>query len=537
MRPPTDLNVVVTDAEGRTTRWASETTNPRNVPSGITFRTARMQGFADGSVILPRRTDHDNHDVRLLDGFTLIGADGSVAYDGRVDRLGKSSDHSLTVAAVGWVAELHRRKFTEVFVDRSLAAWKPMARGRRITVLTTPAKKIEDHDVSQDATSGLPALVTKLTEPYDNGANCEPLYDTGPGLKAASVYYDFAVGPQLDPANLNYTWTIAATDTDDGAGGSSTAELRAASGSGYYTPTTPRRYLSIRFARTTTSPGDNLTVDLYWRKLAVYGNHGLPLIGDAPAGVAASDVLKYVVARYAPKLNTSMVQQTTYPITHLVFDQRTTPYDAILRVNAPHLWDLAVWEKQTVHYGPVDVSSWDWEIRTDDPGVTISEDGDSAQELANGVVVNFTNVATGAQDTVTPDDIVDLRDLSTDNPFNRHGDQAWLEYNLSWPATRELAIEIGRVALIEHNAPKSPGQITVQNHVRDRQGNWQPVWKVRAGDRVIVASDPGTRVRVVQETSYSHDSRQLTMSVDRTAVRLEAVNDRVQTALAAANLT
>jgi hypothetical protein len=86
--------------------------------------------------------------------------------------------------------------------------------------------------------------------------------------------------------------------------------------------------------------------------LALYGDHGLPLIGTDPKGVAASDVIRHVIGKYCPLLNTDGVQATTYPIPHLVFRDGVDPYDALLDVNKYHLWQLGVYENRTSPSGP-----------------------------------------------------------------------------------------------------------------------------------------------------------------------------------------
>ena len=273
-----------------------------------------------------------------------------------------------------------------------------------------------------------------------------------------------------------------------------------------------------------------------FRTIAVYGDHRLTPRGSDPGGFYASDVIRDITSRFCSQLSTAGVLDTSYPIPHLVFKERTDPYDAFLAVNAYHLWNLAVWENKTLHYTPTDLTDYDWEIRLSDPGVRVDLQGDSTEQLANGIVVQFDNVATGARETLTPDAYPDLKDSSVDNPANVHGLTLWTDYQLSVPATKDAALQIGRAALAEYNQPKAAGSITASHHIRDRAGHWQPVWKVRAGDRVSITDHANDRPRRIHETSYQHDERQVTIAVDSTMQRLDAVIDRISTALAAANL-
>jgi hypothetical protein len=96
-------------------------------------------------------------------------------------------------------------------------------------------------------------------------------------------------------------------------------------------------------------------------------------------------------------------QQTTYPIPHLVFKDRTDPYDALLEVNKYHLWQLGVYENRTLFFRPVDMTDYDWEVRLSDPGVTVDLQGDSHRAtLANGIVVTYQDVATGTHQRPDP---------------------------------------------------------------------------------------------------------------------------------------
>jgi hypothetical protein len=273
-------------------------------------------------------------------------------------------------------------------------------------------------------------------------------------------------------------------------------------------------------------------------QLAVYGNHGLTTVAidGEPDGVTASDVIRYLAANYAPMLDTSGVQDTTTPIPHLAFTDRTEPYEAFLRVNAFHLWDLAVWENRVLHYGPVDMTDYDWQVQLYEPGVTMELQGDSIEALANGISIEYTDVTTGELAEVTPDDDDRLRDTDPNNPVNMWGQEIWTEKSLTWPTTREAAIEQGRALLAEFLTPRAPGTITVRGYLRDRQGNWAQVWKVRPGDTIAITNLANDRPRLIVEASYSHDTHTMTLTVEGQPRRMDAVFARHEAALAANGL-
>lgn len=539
-RPPLGLHVEITDADGVRTRWDANAPQAQNIPTGLSFRTQRMTGFADGQVTLSRRIDRDYVDLNVLDDVAFIGHDGTVAYEGRVAGQPRSmrDTHSVTVQSVGWMAHAADRRFTEIYVDRDLSTWRGPSRARRLS-FTDLAFSLFEHQVSPDQTNGFPALTTTVVGPWATRAFCEPVYDAGPDGLVGAVYYDFTINGQISTANTSWEWYVGVVSNDDMSTGGAqyTANLRASTGSGYFTATTARRYATIQQGFTAAGGSNGVAHDIYWRKLAVYGAHGLTRRGTDPGGVYASDVIKDVATSYCPRLHTGGVADTTTVIPHLVFKERTTPYDAMLRVNAFHLWELAVWENKTLHYQPVDMADHTWQVRLSDPGVTVDLQGDSADDLVNGIVVEYDDVNKGARHTLTPDTTPALKDTNPDNPVTRHGLTKWTEIQLSSPTTETAATELGRIALTEHNQSKAPGTITVRGHIRDRGGAWQQGWKVRAGDTVAIMDHPNDRPRLVTETSWDHDSLTLSISVEGAPKRLDAVLDRLSTALAAANLS
>lgn len=538
--PPLDLAVEVVDAAGVRTIWHPGDANAGNRPQGLSFNTKRGDGFAEASVTLARRIDRDYVDLNLFDDSTFFGADGSVAYEGRIAAQPRSFDtgHSISVQLAGYMAHARDQPFTEVFVERDLSAWTTPSRSRQATLLTAN-NSLNDFEVGRDTTNSLPALILKIdgawASPY--APLTEALYDAGPGSQIASFYMVTEGGAGV-ASNASFNLFIQGGSTD-AAPDVSSADLWAGTNTTVNQAIGPRRYITASFSYATTPGGaDGFAGRMFLNNLTLFGNHGITPIGDAqPLGYPASEVIKYIAKKYCPMLNTRGVQATTWPIPHLVFKDPTDPYDAFLAVNAYHLWELGVWENKTLTFGPTDRTDYDWEVRLSDFGVTVNLQGDSTEDLANGIIVDFADVATGSKVTLFPDSTVELQDPSQENPATRHGLQRWTKISLSSPTTGAAAIQIGRAALAEFNAPKAPGTITVTGHVRDRAGHWQPGWKVRAGDMVAITDHPNDSPRLVTETAWNHDSKQLTITVDSSAKRLDAVLDRIGLALTAGGLS
>jgi hypothetical protein len=543
--PPVALSVNLVDASGAVTRLGSEDTNPEDVPKGISFRTGR-DGFGDANLTLSRRIDRDFIDVSLLDEVEFVGADGSTAYEGRIGAVPRSFDgaHSVTLTCAGWIAHMKDRQFTEIYVDRDISQWQPPARRRQVALFAATTTQADGPQVMADA-AGTPGLLLRHPDTWASPIRpCnEAWYDAGPSNQIDRIYYDVVNVGSASTADANWAFQVRMTNTDDGSSiiADTTDIWTSVPVVGPLTSTTAARYGFFTFLYAATPGGANsFQYSVHIRHPAVWGDHGLNIYGTEPAGCRASDVMTNIVSRFCPKLNTTGVQTTDFPIPHLVFRDLTYPYDALLEINKYHLWDFAVWENKTLYYQPVDLTDYDWEIRLDDHDfpASVSLQGDSTQDLASGVTVQYQDVTTGQTNVLFPTDFPELNDPDVENPFTKHGYVSWRPYQVSVPTTQEAALQLGRAALAEFNQPQAPGSITIGPHVRDRAGHPQQAWKVRAGQRVAITSSTSLsdRPRMISETTYDHDSGKVTISLDGGVKRLDAVVDRLSVALQAANL-
>lgn len=545
-RPSLDLTVAITDGVGGPTYlWGPGARFAGDVPRGLSFKTRQGDGFADASVTLSRRIDRDYVDLGLLREVTIVGTDGSIAYEGRVQGMPRSlqSAHEVSVNMAGWMSHAKDRKMTAIYVDRDLTRWQTASVQRRIN-LAAASFGATDPQLVQDTFTGSPSL-RLTTAPKWTATTlpaCEALYDAN-GIAIGSLYYAWKRSANLGSGGTSWSWQPFLAVEDTLVTTDATGDLEAAGpGSGTLTATTTNRVFAAVSLSYGAGPSgaDNTDYSLYWTCLAVYGTHGLTKRGTAsftdPQGFTSSDVIRHLVATYCPKLSTAGVQDTSYVQTQVVFRERTYPYDAFLSVNRPHRWLLSCYDNKTIYYRPTDLTDYDWEVRLSDFGTAIQLQGDDTENLANGIAVNYTDVNTGMGKTLTPDNDSSLADVSPTNPANVAGYKVWTELDISTPITKDMALQMGRAALADFNAPKAPGTITVKSFIRDRAGHWQPVWKVRADDRIAITDHPNDRPRQIVETDYDHDSRTITIGVDATIPRVDAVLDRINGALGAAGL-
>lgn len=543
MRPDTDLVVIVTDANGATKTLSSDAPDPGDRPRGIQFGSQLGSGFYVGSFNLSRAIDREHDDLHLGDDVRIMLANGDTVYEGWISSLPRSMDteHSLTVNLSGYMALTADEPFTEIFVDRDLSRWTSAPLGRIVDLLAGNYTQPEGPSIAPDATTGRAAMILRTADEWASPIRpiAEAWLDTG-SVGVGKIYWNMGNIGAASTADADWALLIRTANDDDGTSVvTSSADLWATlDTSGTFTDVGSRYAFISFFYNSTPAGGAGYVYSVHVRDLAVYGPHGLPDVGSAaPYGVAASDVIRYLIGRYCPQLNTAGVMDTTYPIGHLVFDESTV-YDAMLKVNSFHLWDLACWEGKTIHFGQTDLTDYDYSIRHDDVGVVVGLQGDDFTDLVAGIQVKYPDVATGTQELLHPDDYAELRDQSIDNPANIHGRRKYPIFSIPFPTTAANALELGRIKLAELAQVKAPGTFTASARLRDRSGQWVSPSVVRSGQRIRLTSSAALsdRVRLIHEATYNHDSRSVTISVDSTRAVIEALLDRTTAALAAAGL-
>jgi hypothetical protein len=540
--PPLDLYWELETPDGARYKWDG------NQPAGSriqnwTHSTKISEGFSDGSGTFARRIDLDYPDHKLLGRLVVTGADGSTVYEGRIAAMPRElgDSHSINVTFAGHMAHSRDRPFAEVYIDRDLSAWGATSVGRRAGLLTTNFTPFDPEQVADASNNS--AVVTPFqgawASPYKPIS--EAWYDAGPGVTIGRVGYSWD-RQNVDNTNVNWAWDVFVSSDDKATAVEATANLRAAGPVTLQTfaPTAQYRYAALQhYFNATPGGADANRYAINWYKLAVYGSHGLTLHTGEPGepdGVFASDVMRDIASRWCPDLDTSGIEDTDYVIQHLTFKDLTDPYDAFLQLNKYHLWQLAVWENRRLTFKPYDLTDYDWEIRTDDPGTTFSPVGPTTEDLFNGIIVTYTDILTGTVQRLMPADHVELQDTSLDNPWNEWGIDHPDRLDLTTPTVLNQALQIGATALADKNRPKTAGTLTVRGYIRDRAGNPQPVSKVRAGDRLSVTNFPNDSPRLIVESTYDHETTTARLAVDLPFQTLEALFDRQQSALAARGL-
>lgn len=543
--PSLRLTIDLETPSGRHYMWSDQDPNPENVPSGLRFSDVVPGGFEQCDVTLPRKSNVAYSDLERLSTLHIYGAGGEKAGEYRLEWAPRVSGSQFSVApgCVGWQAHLEDdRSAQEIYVGREFSRWSEVSIGRR-TALHTISRRIEAAaSVSQDVTTGQPALRTSVQGVWTAGGDpiCEAMFDSPVAI--GSLYFAWKRSATINNADANWAWgTVLSTNDDAGGSPDGTGNLRAAGpGTGTLTATTnDRRFAFVQFFYTTGAGGDT-TFDIDWTVLAVYGDHGLTKRGTASAtdaqGLYGSDVVAHAVGKFAPLLNLTVggtVLPSAFVIPHLEFLEPTTAGEIVRQATRFGLEDWAVWDNKTFYWAPRGTFGRKWRARISPS--QLEETGQSAERLYESVVVQYQDVG-GSTRTVGPPgsgsyvEDASLKDDDSENPANKLGitKRSLLQMGVS---TSAGAIEVGRRFLEEQKLLDTSGRAQLVGHVTDDRGVVHPYWKVRAGDTIsfVDSNSPGER-RIVR-TDKDHSTRTCSVDLDAPPEGLQALLERLGVAL------
>ena len=534
-----DLTNVITTPSGKRYRWAEDDPDPAMVPNGGSFSSTMPGGFEQRDVTLPRQSQTDYDDLERLSDWTVYGAGGEVAWQGRLESAPRASGDQMAASpgAVGWQAHLEDDKSARmIYRDTDLGNWTGQSAERQVAIDTSTIRGYGDGEVVWNAL--VRASLAQIQEggwAANQGPYIENWYDAGEGALIAEIYAKWS--RSYLTTSTDWDWRIGSGDDADGSTLVHSGDLQAepsASGEYTYTLATASRYGVLRtlWNATTAAGSDNSRFGVLWHDVAVYGNHGLTKRGTEPdAGFYASDIIKHAVQTWAPLLRADdeSVTDSGYILPQAAYRDPTTAAEIIRDANRIHLWDWAVWEGRRFYYQPQG-SGRSWRARTGPS--QLNETGPQIDRLWNGVIVSYQDVdgttkmvgppgaAAGATST-------DLIDDDPENPANLLGLRRWDMLSLSGASTLAAATEVGRRFLEQTKQLDHSGSAQITGIVEDGHGVRYPAYMVRAGDQIsfIDASDPSPR-RIVK-SSYDEGTRTCSIDLDAPPQGLEALLERL----------
>lgn len=528
MRPPVDINAEIVLPNGERIRWDAASPDLGNRPLAPAFETESGRGFSSGSVVLRRPTDRDYPELGLLNELILRSATGTVVYQGRARGIPVADEFSLDCD--GWFSATEQREITDLIIDRDGSAWESITDARKAAQMSG-SSWIYDADYSTTTERGAIVFTGSTGKSIPANSTAEVAYRAPAGCRLATFAY---TGTQANTTSVAAaTLTTGGDDMTTGTGSVSlTLDGLPRNANLSTLPTT--LVLGARSSALHTPPA----ASPFTRRItpAVYGQTSVPITnrGDGLTGFTASDGIRYLANRWSPKLDTSGIESTTYLIPHGVWRDPTTPGDAMRQLNSYHLWRLGVWEDRRLDFKPYDLSVADWQVAAGVDGVRVDYQGDTTENVYNGVAVTFTDLTTGESRRLTPTEATGLRDQSDWIAANQWGDEAWLSLAISWPCTADDAVEIGSVALANANQARRPSTITAPAYIRDMNGTYWPSSYVRADQTILVTNQHTPTPRLITRTSWSDHS--LTITTDDAIDTMEALNQRVTGALSARGL-
>jgi hypothetical protein len=523
--PPAELTAEVLTPAGERFRWDPASRNVGQRPLDISFDTEAGEGFSSGSVTLRRAGNRLYDDLALLNELRLTTGGGRRVYEGRAR--GVPIGDAWQMDCEGWMSHARQRTFTDLLVERDFAQFGENTQARLAWLLGN------GYTPNSGYTAQVADAINFIGEtgraiPYASFADLT--YRAPAGCRVVKVMYR---GAETNTSNVG-PLRFAFMDED---GLSNGIEINPTMNGALQTmtPSDGRPQLILWFFATATHT-PTLAHSRTISQLATYGSASLKTIPreNEPDGIAASDGIRFIANKYAPKLKTDGIQQTTYPIPNAVWRDPITVHEAAKQLNSYHGWQLAVWDERTLTFAPYDLSEADWQVRNGVDGVRVETPGDTTETVFNGCCVTYTDTSGGSRQRVTPLDAADLNDTSDAIAANQWGDQAWLDIEISWRCQKADAVQLGAIALVEANRARRPSTITVPMYLQDIDSHWQPSSLVRADQSIVVTNQHSPTPRKITRTSWQN--HQLTITTDNAVDSQEAFNARMLGALNAAGL-
>jgi len=539
--PAADRLAIEVSGAGIVTRWGPDEIDAGNIPGDLILADSIPGGYKTLDCSLFRRPTRTYDDLNLFDDVSVYapGFGNEVVWNGRQEYFPKKqgADFGVDINAVGYQAAMDDVPFQQIIVDTDLAHWGQPSVQRRLNLIAN-SYGVQDTQLATDETTGQPALQSHITGAWVAAYRplIEAVYDSL-GIPIASLYY--AWKSTLGGNDPNWDWRAELSTNDVHSATDTTGDLQAAGpGTGTLAATDVNRIIASMQHSYSAGPAgsDNGDFPLDWTCLAVYGDHGITKRGTASAtaaqGFYADDILRYLIDTYFAGLtytDESIDDAHDFAIPQLAWLTHTKGSAAVALLNGYFWRDWAVWNDGVVHWHEPDSTTYDWEVRKSE-GARYEDTGDSAEELYNGVIVQWRDAA-GAQHVTTPTDAATLLDTSDTNPCNKAGITRWGVLNFDKVTTSEGAVKAGVAWLTVYSRRRHRGTLSITGWARHRTRGLLPAYMIRSGDWVRIVDDDDQAYRKVVAKTYRRSSRTADLELDNRSYRLEAMFEQLGLAI------
>lgn len=512
---PLSLGVEIEGPDGIVARFSAEEVEAGRLIQGLSFNSQRT-GFGAAQVSLARDVFDESADTEIMQTIRFRDVTGHIVWEGQLrTRPGGTADFErIDLQAVGFRNRFESKPVTAVLVDRRMENWSDAPIERRAAILSAGDQYGTGFNAANER--GRVIFSRERDRAIQEGTALELWYSAPPGTKIARVQY-----AATEANGTAETGRLGRSDNLDGSGGSSATLTHGSLQTAELGP--PTRHVWLRSEQSSTAT-PNSVFRRFVSTLVVYGDHpvGLVEMSDGTFGVPASEAIAFA-CRLAG-LPVELPPSADPLMTQAAWPDPVPPgriVDDALQLLGPE-YELAVWEGPTAHLTRADLAAPDWIVRTDDLGVTIEPQGDTAENRRNGVIVVYDDIANGPS-ILRPDSHPELRVADPNHPANRMGVDEWGMLELPFRTDLETALQLGVEFLAEENRARVPVTVNLTGYVRDVTGTLVPANRVRPGDALAIADAPYDRPRLVKDVAYDHDSRRLTVTCEQVANRLSAV--------------
>lgn len=547
--PNLNLSINVETPDGRQSRWGQDDPRAENKFNSLDFTTTMPGGFEHLDVTLERNPSRMWPDLKELDTLRVRGVGAFCAWEGRMETSPSVSgdQEQITPSGVGWQSHLtDDNSARELFVENDMTTWQAASFQRQLDALN--ANTDIDTGSFTGSNNGTPCLDTGFSGPWSRSHVCESWYDAK-GLSIGQLVYAWqtvspgVIGDEVVSTDPNWQWHAYLSTDDVESSVDDSGNLRGTGpSSGTLTATTTRSWANVWLYYGGAAGADGVSYDVYWTQLTLLGNQGLPIYTsvDGTPGLLGSDVMKYVIPKYAPRLKIMSAGQSTiipssFVIPELVFLDPVTANDMLTGVTQFELQDWAVWEGPTFWWYPRNSLGRKWRARVG--STKLNQAGPQIDKLWNGVVVTYTDYL-GITRTVGPpgsnaqtidSSLIDTSSTNATNVFTPTL-RRWAPLQMD-TGTAQSAIQVGKLFLQEQALVNQSGNATITGYIEDSSGVIWPAYCIRAGDQISFTDAADTSYRRIVSTDYNDDTKVNQVTLDSPPDSLQAILERLNVVL------